>query len=140
VVVELSLGVACRAIVREDERILLLCRAAGGFDGGLWELPGGKLESGEELAAALAREVLEETGLTVAVGRPFVTWHFVKDPFWVTGITFVCERVSGDVALSHEHSDHAWIAPEEYAKWPLARAAEEQLRAYLELLAEGRCG
>jgi 8-oxo-dGTP diphosphatase len=138
--VERSLGVAGRAVIRGGGKILLLRRAPKGFDGGLWELPGGKLEAGEELVAALGREIHEETGLTVAIGRPFVTWHFVKEPFWVTGVTFVSDLVSGEVVISHEHSDHAWIAPADWAGRPLATAAEEQLRAYLELVASGHGG
>jgi 8-oxo-dGTP diphosphatase len=132
------LGVAGRAVIRDRGKILLLRRASDGFDGGLWELPGGKLEAGEELVAALSREIHEETGLTVAIGQPFVTWHFLKEPFWVTGVTFLTDLVSGEVVLSHEHSDHVWIAPADYAGRPLATAAEKQLRAYLELVGDGR--
>ena len=135
----LTLGVAGRAVIRDGAKILVLRRAAAVFDGGLWELPGGKLEAGEELVAALVREISEETSLTVHVGRPFATWHFAKDRFWVTGITFHCDRISGEVVLSQEHSEYEWIAPAEYSGRPLATAIEGQLRAYVELLADG-CG
>ena len=131
-----SLGVGGRAVVRDGGKILLLRRADRGFDAGLWEFPGGKIETGEELVAALEREVREETGLEVSVGRPFATWHFVKEPFWVTGVTFVCDRISGEVALSREHSEHAWIEPGAYGRYPLATSMEGQLGAYLALLAE----
>jgi 8-oxo-dGTP pyrophosphatase MutT (NUDIX family) len=50
--------------VFDDRRRLLLVRRV---DNGLWVLPGGKLELGESIAEAAVREVLEETGLRVAV-------------------------------------------------------------------------
>jgi 8-oxo-dGTP diphosphatase len=55
------------AVVTDDEgRVLLLKRPADDFMGGLWELPSGKVDPGERLDTALAREVKEETGLDLA--------------------------------------------------------------------------
>ena len=86
---EKPLGVAGKAIIRKDSEILLLQRSSkSGFDPGLWELPGGKIDYGENLVEALEREVKEEVGLVIKIGRPFKTWHFYKDPFWVTGVRF----------------------------------------------------
>ncbi len=50
-----------------DGRVLAARRALGAAQGGLWELPGGKVEAGESDADALARELAEELGVTVAV-------------------------------------------------------------------------
>ena len=70
------MGVAGKAVVRRDGRILLLQRSLkSGFDPGRWELPGGKINYGENLGDALQREVQEEVGLVIKVGRPFKTWH-----------------------------------------------------------------
>ena len=49
------------------EKEAALWRRAGGLLGGLWELPGGKVQRGETLAGALAREIVEEVGLEVQV-------------------------------------------------------------------------
>jgi 8-oxo-dGTP diphosphatase len=129
------MGVAGKAIVRKDGRILLLQRSLrSGFDPGLWELPGGKINHGENLVEAVRREVLEEVGLVIEVGRPFKTWHFIKEPFWVTGVTFLCDYISGEVRLSPEHAAHVWIDAGGYGKYPLSTSMEEQIRSYLELV------
>ncbi|MCK8114885.1 NUDIX hydrolase [Anaerosoma tenue] len=127
------LGVAGKAIVRGGGgKILLLQRAAtSGHDPGLWELPGGKMDYGEQLPEALAREVVEETGLTVSVGRPILTWHFTKEPFWVTGVTFICDLVGGEMTLSSEHDDVAWLTPTEALAYPLSTRMAEQIEAYV---------
>lgn len=129
------IGVAGKAVVRKDGRILLLQRSLkSGFDPGLWELPGGKIVHGENLAEAVRREVLEEVGLTVEVGRPFKTSHFLKEPYWVTVVTFLCDYVGGEVRLSSEHAAHVWIDPSGYGGYPLSTSMEEQIRSYLELV------
>ena len=56
-------------IIRRGDRFLVRQRPAGTVYAGYWEFPGGKCEPGEDPAAATARECLEETGLTVVVGR-----------------------------------------------------------------------
>jgi 8-oxo-dGTP diphosphatase len=64
--------VAVGAVVRRGHEILLVRRGRGAGVG-QWSLPGGRVEFGETLVAAVAREVTEETGLDVEVG-PFVGW------------------------------------------------------------------
>ena len=131
---EKPLGVAGKAIIRKNGRILLLQRAlANEFEPGLWEFPGGKINFGENLVDALQREINEEVGLPVKVGRPLITWNFYKKPFWVTGITFCCEYLRGEVSLSHEHDAYVWISPGEYKNYPLGITVEEQITSYIAL-------
>ena len=56
------------AVVRDDAGRLLLIRRGHEPSRGLWSLPGGRVEPGETLEAAVVREVREETGLEVRVG------------------------------------------------------------------------
>jgi len=133
------LGVAGNCVVRKDGDILLLRRsAANSSDAGRWELPGGKLHYGEELAETVRREVAEETNLTVEVERPFAVWHGIKDEFWVTGVMFACNYVAGDVRLSAEHDDYVWVDPFAAVVLPLRAPMVSQVEAYARLLREGR--
>jgi mutator protein MutT len=63
------IDVVCAVVMRAG-RVLLVRRRAGGTHGGLWELPGGKVEAGESHTAALVRELAEELGIEADVGAP----------------------------------------------------------------------
>lgn len=57
--------VAVGVILDADHRVLITRRAANAHQGGLWEFPGGKVESGESLTVALERELREELGIAI---------------------------------------------------------------------------
>jgi hypothetical protein len=80
------------------------------------------------------KEVREEVGLAIEMGLPFKTWHFTKEPFWVTGVTFLCKYVSGNVSLSSELADYVWINPDDYKEYPLSTTMEEQIKSYRDLI------
>lgn len=67
--VEVAVGV----LIRPDGCFLLASRPAGKPYAGYWEFPGGKLEAGETVAQALARELHEELGITIGATHPWVT-------------------------------------------------------------------
>jgi 8-oxo-dGTP diphosphatase len=127
-----ALGVAAKGIIRRADATVLLIRRspASKTDPGCWDLPGGKMDRGERLVDTLAREVREETGLTVHGARPFYVAHFDKDPFWVTCVTFLCDSFDGDVQLSSEHVEHVWVDPGDLAGRTYSRAIREQIEAY----------
>lgn len=60
--------VVAAALIAPDGRILMHQRKFGAALGGLWEFPGGKVESGESADSALVRELAEELGIVVAAG------------------------------------------------------------------------
>jgi 8-oxo-dGTP diphosphatase len=71
-VTRLVVGGVVRCRVEGDLAILVLKRVAGDEYGGLEELPSGGVEPGETVREALAREILEETGLTIEAAGPFL--------------------------------------------------------------------
>lgn len=67
-----QLHVAAGAIVNARGEVLLSLRPEHVHQGGLWEFPGGKVEAGESVRQALARELFEELGIRVAAARPLI--------------------------------------------------------------------
>lgn len=97
-------------IVYKDGKILIGKRRPEGLLGGLWEFPGGKKERGESLKAAVAREVKEETGVEVAVGRRLAIVKHTYSHFRITMHAFICEYVSG-TACPLGCEQVRWVAP-----------------------------
>lgn len=60
-------------VLRRDDVVLIAERVRGGHGSGYWEFPGGKIEPGETPAAALARELDEEIGVTIEAPSPLIT-------------------------------------------------------------------
>ncbi|GAA2418396.1 NUDIX domain-containing protein [Nonomuraea africana] len=91
-------------VVIEDDRILLLDQDTG--TGRSWSLPGGKVEPGETLSDALVREMREETGISVAVGRLlYVCDHLPDGGTHVIHMTFEAARVGGEVGAVADGAD-----------------------------------
>ena len=117
--VERALGVrpSVSAVIFDRRGRLLLQQRS---DGGQWGLPGGSVEVGESVTAAVAREVLEETGLRVTVRRLIgvysepalqvvrypngTVWHYVN-------LCFECVRRSGQLTLCDETLALDYFAP-----------------------------
>jgi ADP-ribose pyrophosphatase YjhB (NUDIX family) len=110
----------CAGAVAVDHGLLLLVKRGTDPGKGLWSLPGGRVESGESVVAAVVREFKEETGLEAVCGslvgwveRMGVDHHFVVMDFLVT-VLEDGEPVAGGDAL-----DARWVALEELASMDL---------------------
>lgn len=82
-------------LVFRGDKILFSRRKPGGLLGGLWEFPGGKKEKAESLKEAVAREVREETGVAVRVGRRLAIVRHTYSHFRITMHAFACEYLGG---------------------------------------------
>lgn len=98
--------IAARALILHQDRLLLV-NAYPGARLGLWCAPGGGCEAGQSLPENLAREVHEETGLTIAVGPPALVneFHDPETGFHQIDLFFRCTLASADL-------DDAWTDPE----------------------------
>ena len=106
--------VVAAALVDPERRVLLQRRAPGRAMAGLWEFPGGKVESGELPEVALAREIEEELGIAVE-SRDLVPACFASAP--VGGchmilLLYVCRRWSGE-PRPLDASALKWLRPDE---------------------------
>jgi len=123
---------AVKGIIERDGKILVLKRSA--LDDhlpGVWETPGGGVDQEERPQEALKREILEETGLVVTIGRPFNVFTFRKDTGeFKVGITFICKYENGEVKLSEEHSEYRFIKPSEFAELPSIPSLYEEIARY----------
>lgn len=95
---------------------VLLVRRANQLDAGKWGFPGDKIEPGEPVQAAAAREVAEETGLVVRPLQVFTAvdaFHRNASGQLVTHyvlIAVLCEWISGDIVMSFDVARLAWMA------------------------------
>jgi len=110
-----------KVVLEKDGKVLILNDPVFGAD-----LPGGKIQVGEtDFINALKREVFEETGLEISVGRLFHTGYFVV-PKNVKGrhhrnagkhiflVVFTAHYVSGEIVLSDEHDGYLWVDKNDY--------------------------
>lgn len=92
----------------------MLCaqRAHKGTLGGMWEFPGGKVDTGETREAALVREIVEELDCDVKVGELIVTTVHAYDFAEITLTTYYCDLLGSEPRLL-EHADSRWLFPKE---------------------------
>jgi len=108
--------VSVKGVCVRDGRVLLLRNEREE-----WELPGGKLEPGEDPSTCVAREITEETGWTVRVGPILDSWQYhVRDGLDVLIVTYGCfVDTDAPVTVSPEHKEAALFTRDETATLPM---------------------
>jgi 8-oxo-dGTP diphosphatase len=108
------LQVAVGVVKNTDEQVLISLRDESLHQGGLWEFPGGKIESGESAEEALARELKEELNIDVIKATPLITVKHQYPDLAVQLNVFLVEHFSGD-AKSCEGQLFKWVNTGELA-------------------------
>jgi 8-oxo-dGTP diphosphatase len=123
--------VAACALVDADGRVLLAERPAGKPMAGLWEFPGGKVETGERPEQTLIRELNEELGITVSEPclAPLTFASHAYPDFHLLMPLYVCRRWEGMVS-PREGQRLTWVRPNRLRDYRMP-PADEPLVAHL---------
>src|SRR4051794_13657731 len=128
----MSVPLVVGAAILRGGRLLAARRSEPAALAGGWELPGGKVEPGEDDRAALVRECREELGVEIALGeRVGADWPMPGDALlrvWTATV------VVGEPQPLEDHSELGWLAPHEWydvawlaADRPVVQAVRRQL-------------
>lgn len=134
----IKLFIATKAFITYHGKVLILRESSKYGDGSnvaKYDVPGGRIKPGQRFDESLLREVKEETGLDVEIGRPFLVSEWrpqVRGEQWqIVGIFFECKTDSNEVKLSKDHDDFQWINPEDYKKYNLIDNLRPAFETYL---------
>ena len=121
VVTHPPIDVVAGVIRRDDGRILITQRLPDDTLGGYWEFPGGKVDPGEELRAALARELREELGLETEIGAEI---HRIVHPYPDRDVRlfFYDVRILSGEPQKLEVADLRWVTTDELMNYQFPEA------------------
>jgi 8-oxo-dGTP diphosphatase len=137
--------IAVKAVVVNDLNQVLLLRKSNddtrhAGKSGRYNLPGGKIDAGEEIQVALRREVYEETGLAVQVqaSHPILVgeWRPIVRgvPHQIIGMFFVCTDWTGTVKLDSEHQGFVWADQDTVSTLDILSPDREAALAYFDTM------
>jgi len=113
------------AVVFNGDDVLLIERGRPPLVG-WWTVPGGMVEVGERLDAAVAREVLEETGLRVKPAKVAALFERImpdaagRTEYHYVIVDFLCELVGGDLKAASDVASAAWVPVRDLPNWKVA--------------------
>ncbi|MCY1042334.1 (deoxy)nucleoside triphosphate pyrophosphohydrolase [Corallococcus sp. bb12-1] len=100
----------------------------------LWEFPGGRVEEGEDDAAALARELQEEMGVRIVVLEQVMHTHHEYPTYDIDFRVFRCQLSDSGAEIHHLRvHDHRWVALEEMGQYRFPDADAKTLARLLDL-------
>ena len=108
-------------IWNQQGQILIDRRRPTGVLGGFWEFPGGKIETGETSEECIKREIWEELGIVIEVGKHLITIAHTYAHLNVTLIVHHCQYIDG-VPQPIECDEIRWVNLEELDKFNFPEA------------------
>ena len=119
------------AVVKRDGLYLITQRRDEAVLAGLWEFPGGKVESGESDGPALAREFRERLGAELTIGEKLTERHTAY-PDYEVALALYSATVSADAPLQKLRvKDFRWIRSDEFETYPFPAADQKTTEALL---------
>ena len=108
-------------VVWKGNKILISKRKENGLLGGLWEFPGGKIQTGEDAKKCVIRKVNEKLGVRVRPGRLLKQIKHAYSHFSITLDAYHCDYVSGS-PRALQGDKLRWILPKQIADLPFSKA------------------
>ncbi|MCK5332819.1 NUDIX hydrolase [Candidatus Parcubacteria bacterium] len=125
--------VSIKSLLCRDEKVLLLKTPTQ-----IWEMPGGRIDWGENVNQAFYREIEEEIGFkNVKLGKLINTWSFnsLRDNINHHFIIFDFEILTNEdiIRLSDEHVEYKWVSLDEFEQMDMREGHKETLRKFFKL-------
>ena len=120
------------AMIEQDGKYLITQRSPKGSLPLKWEFPGGRTEEGESDMVALARELLERTGLEVEVRERVVHAEHTYPDYDIDFRVYRCRLTGGSINHLRVH-DHRWVAPRELDQFDFPPADQKTFELLLNL-------
>jgi 8-oxo-dGTP diphosphatase len=122
--------VGLKAFVGNGKKLLILEDKDG-----QWELPGEKIQVGEDIPKAFHREIKEELGESIEIERGPLSHVWIRQPnpnqnFFIFLVGFPCALKSGEITISPEHKSFRWITKEEVESIDFENTYKDAIQYY----------
>jgi 8-oxo-dGTP pyrophosphatase MutT (NUDIX family) len=109
---------AVAAVIFKEGRVLSMKHSVNKDAGpGIWETLSGRIDAGEEPLDAVKREIMEESSLEVEIDpRPVTAYQATRMGEPMILLIYRADYKAGEVEMSPEHDDFAWLTPDEFAE------------------------